>query len=83
MEPLSGFESADLKLVYRLLHAQLMDHPELVDSELFHALQTRLQVLARQAGVDLANHAEWDRWLGAPEVPCDERIRRRRILDPV
>jgi hypothetical protein len=80
MEPLSQFSVEDLKNVYRVLHAHLMDHTELMDSELFLALQTRLQSTARAEGVDLADHAAWDRWLGNQPTPCDERMRDRRKL---
>jgi hypothetical protein len=57
----------DLKLVYRVLHAHLMEHTELMDSALFSELQSHLQSRARSAGVDLADHAQWDRWLRAIE----------------
>ena len=62
---LDGFARDDLKLVYRTLHAHLMEHEELMDSAFFLALQTHLQSLARADGVDLADHAAWDRWLRA------------------
>ena len=74
---------SDLKLVYRVLHAHLMDHVELMDSALFHQLQERLQKEARAAGVDLADHAAWDAWLGQESTPCDERMKGRRTLHPV
>jgi hypothetical protein len=53
----------DLKLVYRVLHAHLMEHEELMDSLFFGALQTHLQRLAKADGVQLADHAQWDAWL--------------------
>ncbi len=74
------FDVDDLKLVYRTLHAHLMEHPDLMDSKLFHSLQTVLQNRARQEGVDLTDHAAWDRWLGNEPVPCDERMKQRRPL---
>jgi len=58
------FEVTDLKLVYRVLHAHLMEHPELMDSAFFHRLQTHLQAKARADGVDITDHAAWARWLG-------------------
>lgn len=58
------FELDDLKLVYRTLHAHLLEHPDLIDSKLFHALQTVLQSRARKDGVDLSDHAAWSAWLG-------------------
>jgi hypothetical protein len=60
---LQAFAIADLKLVYRVLHAHLMEHPELMDSELFLQLQTALQGHARQDGVDLSDHGAWAAWL--------------------
>ena len=54
---------AELKLIYRVLHSQLLQHHELVDSTFFHQLQTHLQSQARADGVDLADHAQWDAWL--------------------
>jgi len=80
MVALDAFDLADLKLVYRVLHAHLMDHTELMDSSLFHALQTLLHERARAAGVDLADHAAWDAWLGQDTTPCDERMKGRRRL---
>jgi hypothetical protein len=80
MGSFEGFEKADLKLIYRSLHAHLMDHLELMDSAFFLALQTHLQAGARADGVDLADHAEWDRWLGGEVIPCDERMKARRKL---
>ena len=72
---LTAFEPDDLKLVYRSLHAHLMEHVELMDSRFFGELQQHLQALARKEGVDLADHAAWDRWLGNEATPCDERMK--------
>jgi hypothetical protein len=80
MSSFAGFETADLKLIYRALHAHLMEHVELMDSAFFHALQSHLQAQARSEGVDLADHAQWDGWLGGEPVPCDERMKTRRTL---
>lgn len=60
---LDAFAVADLKRVYVVLHQHLLEHPELMDSALFSALQARLQAAARTAGVDVTDHAAWDRWL--------------------
>jgi hypothetical protein len=69
----------DLKLVYRVLHQHLSEHIELMDSELFSALQRRLQEHAKSEGVDVTDHAAWDVWLGNADAPsCDERMRMRR-----
>ncbi len=55
---------ADAKLVYRVLHAQLQQHLELLDCDLFAELQTRLQQAARADGVDVSDHQAWNDWLG-------------------
>lgn len=55
---------SELKLIYRLLHASLQTHPELMDSQLLHDLQTALQRRAREEGVDVSAHAKWAAWLG-------------------
>ncbi len=60
---LDQHDLADLRLIYRVLHAHLMEHAELMDSDFFHALQTFLQSRAKTVGVDLTNHAEWAHWL--------------------
>jgi hypothetical protein len=80
MERLSGYDTKDLKLVYRVLHAHLMEHTELMDSELFAELQTRLRAAARDEGVDTSVHAEWDAWLGNAAVSCSDRVASRRPL---
>jgi hypothetical protein len=61
--PLDGWEPADLKLVYRVLHQHLLKQHELLDSIFFHDLQTYLQQRARNEGVDLADHGQWDAFL--------------------
>jgi hypothetical protein len=72
----------DAKLVYRVLHAELTRHLELMDCDLFGALQTLLQERARAAGVDVTDHAAWDAWLGNENAtPCGERVAGRRVLD--
>ncbi|HJZ83859.1 MAG TPA: hypothetical protein VKN99_01760 [Polyangia bacterium] len=80
MSRLDEFELADLKLVYRALHAHVMEHTELMDSAFFLELQGLLQTRARADGVNLAEHAQWDAWLGQPTTPCDERMKGRRTL---
>jgi len=63
MKPLDEYALAELKLMYRLLHAQLPEQPALMDSALLHDLQTYLQQQAREAGVDVSLHGEWAAWL--------------------
>ena len=63
MSHLTAFETSDLKLVYRTLHASLLENHELLDSAFFHELQLWLQTLAQAEGVDVSDHAKWDAWL--------------------
>ena len=63
MPALLQYELQELKLIYRLLQAQLPQHPQLIDSELLQDLQTYLQQQARHDGVDVSHHAQWARWL--------------------
>ncbi|HEY7954967.1 MAG TPA: hypothetical protein VII38_06720 [Polyangia bacterium] len=64
-EPFAAFELAELRLVYRALHAHILEHPALIDSSFLFALQKFLQARATGEGVELADHAAWDAWLSA------------------
>ncbi|MFN7131704.1 MAG: hypothetical protein ACK4N5_06450 [Myxococcales bacterium] len=71
----------EMKLVYRVLHAQLASNLELMDSSFFGALQSALQQQAKLEGVDATDHAAWDRWLGNDAAPgCAERVGGRTTL---
>jgi len=73
----------DLKLVYRVLHRHLAEHRELMDTHFLIELQNFLHRVASEEGVDATNHGAWDAWLGNVDaVPCDERVRRRRTIQP-
>lgn len=80
MSRFDAFQLADLQLVYRVLHAHLTEHLELMDSDLFEGLQQHLHARAAADGVDVSDHGQWDRWLGGEPVPCSERVKGRRIL---
>jgi hypothetical protein len=73
MSHLTAFDNQDLKLVYRTLHGQLLESPELMDSPFLNELQLWLQTLARVEGVDISDHAQWDRWLGRRSAGCASR----------
>ena len=60
---IEDYPPAELKGIYRVLHAQLPLHPELMDSDLLHDLQRLLQQKARAEGVDVSLHAQWAAWL--------------------
>ena len=63
MKTLAQYPLEELKKIYLMLHAQLANDVELMDSELLHDLQTILQTQARAAGVDVSHHAQWAAWL--------------------
>ena len=67
MQRFSTFELAELKLVYRVLQRNLLDHPELMDSEFLETLQRWLQYRAGEDGVDVTDHARWVLWLDNTE----------------
>jgi hypothetical protein len=71
---------AEQKLIYRVLHASLMEHTELMDSVFLHDLQRTLQKQAQADGVDVADHGAWDAWLGNAAVPCEVRVDKRRTI---
>ena len=62
-KPMEDYPLDELKGIYRVLHAQLPQHPDLMDSELLHDLQRLLQQKARADGVDVSLHASWATWL--------------------
>lgn len=72
----------ELKLVFRILHRHLGQHPELMDSHFLIELQRFLHKQAQNDGVDIADHGAWDRWLGNDAVPCDQRVAQRRNFKP-
>ena len=83
MQDFSAFQIDELKLVYRILHRSLMEHMELMDSDFLEGLQTWLQFRAGRDGVDIADHAQWDAWLGGQVVSCEERVAQRKVLQLV
>jgi hypothetical protein len=70
MQRFSTFEIDELKLVYRVLHQNLMSHMELMDAEFLEALQSWLQYRASQDGVDVSVHAQWEAWLKGQAPPA-------------
>ena len=80
MSNLTAYDHDELKLIYRVLHANLLENLALMDSDFFCELQSSLQTLARLEGVDVSDHAQWDAWLDQRHVPCSERVARRRQL---
>ena len=70
----------DLKLIYRVLHRHLGQHPELLDSAFFEDLQRRLHKQAGAEGVDVIDHGAWDEWLGNMPVSCEKRVSKRAVI---
>ena len=66
MKNLTDYALVDLKLIYSVLHNQVLDQPGLMDSELLHDLQVFLQQQAKQDGIDVSAHIEWAAWLNKP-----------------
>lgn len=77
----AALDGEELKLIYRVLHQHLAEHPELMDTDFLIELQSHLQRRAKAEGVDVSDHGAWDRWIGNDNaIPCDERMKRRRVI---
>ena len=63
MKNLNEYPLPELKLIYSLLHSQVIEQPDLMDSDLLHDLQHFLQSKASQDNVDISTHSEWAAWL--------------------
>lgn len=63
MKSLNTYAISELKLIYSILHSQVLEHPELMDSDLLQDLQSFLQSQASQDSVDVSDHGQWDDWL--------------------
>ena len=78
MKPLPAYPLFELKLVYRVLHAALLEHEELLDADLLADLQAQLRALAAADDVDTSDHGAWDRWLcrapASPSAPTPVRL---------
>jgi hypothetical protein len=80
MQRFSTFEIDELKLVYRVLHQNLMGHMELMDAEFLDTLQSWLQYRATQDGVDVSMHAEWGAWLNGHPPPASTVEAEGRVI---
>ena len=77
----AALDSEELKLVYRVLHQHLAEHPDLMDTDFLIELQNYLQRKAIAAGVDIGDHSKWDAWVGnTGAASCDARLANRRII---
>jgi hypothetical protein len=77
---MESYPLAERKLVYRVLHASLIQHPELMDGSFLLDLQSGLQQAARAEGVDVSDHGAWDAWLGNAVVSCAVRVGARQVI---
>jgi hypothetical protein len=77
---MDSYPLSERKLVYRVLHRQLTEFPELIDGDFLHDLQVALQREAQLEGVDVADHGAWDAWLGNAAVSCAVRVAQRIVL---
>jgi len=80
---IAALDAEELKLIYRVLHQHLAEHPDLMDTDFLIELQTYLQRNAIAAGVDIADHSAWDRWIGnTGAASCSIRVANRRQIEP-
>lgn len=63
MKIIKDYPVSELKLIYQILHGQIQENFELMDSSLLHDLQTVLQTLASNDGIDVSLHSDWSSWL--------------------
>ena len=63
MKSLDRYALSELKLIYSILHSQILAKPDLMDSDLMQDLQTFLQSSATKDNVDVSDHGAWDIWL--------------------
>lgn len=77
---MNNYPLAERKLIYRVLHSQLTEHPDLIDTQFLLDLQQSLQQMAQREGVDVADHGAWDAWLGNESTACDVRMQGRRVF---
>jgi len=63
MKNLDAYPISELKLIYSILHSQVLEKPDLMDSDLLHDLQSFLQSQATKDSVDVSDHGQWDVWL--------------------
>jgi len=63
MKSLDSYSISDLKLIYSILHSQVLEYVGLMDSDLLQDLQSFLQSKAKIDNVDVSDHGQWDDWL--------------------
>ena len=68
MKSIKDYPVSELKLIYQILHSQIQENFDLMDSALMHDLQKILQTLASNDGVDVSMHSDWSAWLNNASV---------------
>ena len=63
MKNIDTYPLSELKLIYSILHSQVLEKPDLMDSDLLQDLQSFLQSQATKNNVDVSDHGQWDIWL--------------------
>lgn len=63
MKNFTEYPITELKLIYSLLHSQILEQPALMDSDLLQDLQRFLQTQATEDNIDVSTHSEWAAWL--------------------
>jgi len=63
MKNLTEYSIEELKLIYHLLHTQMPQHTQLISSDLLQDLQDYLLQQARNEGIEVAEHKQWNNWL--------------------
>ena len=63
MKNLDSYPISELKLIYSILHSQVLEQPDLMDSDLLQDLQSFLQSQATKDSIDVSDHGQWDDWL--------------------
>ncbi len=80
---IASHDLSELKLVFRVLHRHLGQHPDMLDTHFLIELQRFLHDQAINDGVDIADHSAWDRWLGNDDAAsCEQRVAQRKQIKP-
>jgi hypothetical protein len=65
IKSITDYPVSELKLIYQVLHSQIQENFELMDSRLLQDLQSTLQSCASKEGVDVTLHSDWSNWLSS------------------
>ena len=65
MKKLDTYALSELKLIYSILHSQVLEQPDLMDSDLLQDLQSFLKSQATTDSVEVSAHGQWEIWVKA------------------